>query len=182
MSHEDDPILRSALDVFSERGLRRGTLGEVARRAGVGRATLYRRYPNKDAVVQALVLSQVRELFAVLDEAFAGEDTGLDELLRRGVRTCFAWLRSHSLLQRVLADEPETILPALTVQAAPLVSAAVDFLSPYVARATKESSTQPEVIAEWGVRIVLSLVLLPPVSDDDIERFVSVLLPEGGTP
>lgn len=46
-------LLEAARDTFNERGIE-APLDEVARRAGVGIGTLYRRFPNRDALVEAL--------------------------------------------------------------------------------------------------------------------------------
>ena len=56
-------VLDAAAEVFSERGLDAG-MDEVARRAGVGHATVFRRFPSKDALVSELLLDRMR---AVLD-------------------------------------------------------------------------------------------------------------------
>jgi AcrR family transcriptional regulator len=51
----DEAILEAAVDVFAEVGLEALTMEGVAARAGVGKNTLYRRYPNKlDLVVSAV--------------------------------------------------------------------------------------------------------------------------------
>lgn len=46
-------LLEAARDTFNERGIE-APLDEVARRAGVGIGTLYRRFPNREALVEAL--------------------------------------------------------------------------------------------------------------------------------
>ncbi|GAA4821893.1 TetR/AcrR family transcriptional regulator [Actinomycetospora corticicola] len=51
----DTAILTAALEVLAEHGYERMTMDQVARRAGAGKATLYRRWPSKsDLVVQAV--------------------------------------------------------------------------------------------------------------------------------
>jgi len=182
----DDRILDAALDVFGEHGVRRGTLGEVAQCAGVGRATLYRYFAGKDALVAALVLREARLLFAMLDDELAGTDDPA-ELLERGLIAAYRHLREHALLQRVLREEPEEVLPWLTVRAAPLLTAAVEFGTPYVERAVKAERiprVEPRIAAEWAARILLSLLLTPSVTVDldderDLRAFVGWLI-QGG--
>jgi AcrR family transcriptional regulator len=54
-SAADEAILEATVDVFAEVGLEALTMEGVAARAGVGKNTLYRRYPNKlDLVVSAV--------------------------------------------------------------------------------------------------------------------------------
>ena len=54
-SAADEAILEATVDLFAEVGLEALTMEGVAARAGVGKNTLYRRYPNKvDLVVSAV--------------------------------------------------------------------------------------------------------------------------------
>lgn len=55
-------ILEAAERLFAEAGTRRVTMDEIARAAGVGRATLYRRYPDPGAIAVALLDEHEREL------------------------------------------------------------------------------------------------------------------------
>jgi AcrR family transcriptional regulator len=53
-------LIDAATDLFRERGLEVG-VGEIAERAGVGRGTLFRNFPSKDALVVAVVVERIRE-------------------------------------------------------------------------------------------------------------------------
>lgn len=55
----DDAILRAAADILAEEGLDRTTLTAVANRAGVARATIYLRWPNRHALIGAAVKAAV---------------------------------------------------------------------------------------------------------------------------
>jgi AcrR family transcriptional regulator len=67
-------ILSAAAEVFADRGLD-ATLDEVAEHAGVGVATVYRRFPNKEALVEALFEEAVNGLVDLAIEAAAAEDS-----------------------------------------------------------------------------------------------------------
>src|SRR4051794_27038322 len=60
-------ILRAARASFEEQGVDVG-VDEIARRAGVGKGTLYRRFPTKESLVWAVMEDAVSELEEVLDE------------------------------------------------------------------------------------------------------------------
>jgi AcrR family transcriptional regulator len=64
-------IVQAAAAVFAERGLEAAT-AEIAQRAGVGEATLFRRFPTKDDLIDAIIETRMEEL-AVLAES-AAED------------------------------------------------------------------------------------------------------------
>ena len=66
-------LLRSARELFAERGFG-VTLNDIAHHAGVGVGTAYRRFANKDEVLEAIYLEQIGELDVVLDTALADPD------------------------------------------------------------------------------------------------------------
>ena len=66
-------VLDAARSAFAEAGLDVG-VEEIARRAGVGKGTLYRRFPTKEALVCAIFEDILLEFERVAAEALAGED------------------------------------------------------------------------------------------------------------
>ena len=66
-------ILGAATEVFTERGLQ-ATLDDVARRAGVGVGTVYRRFPDKEALVEALFSERLDVLVGFGEQALADPD------------------------------------------------------------------------------------------------------------
>ncbi len=66
-------VLAAAAQVFAERGLE-ASLDEVAHAAGVGVGTVYRRFPNKEALVDALFEDKVESLLVLAAEAAAFDD------------------------------------------------------------------------------------------------------------
>ena len=66
-------ILDAAREVFAERGVN-ATLDDVAARAGVGVGTVYRRYANKDALLDELLEAVVVELAEFAEGAAEGPD------------------------------------------------------------------------------------------------------------
>ena len=96
----------SVLDV----GLRRTTLAEVARRAGVSRMTVYRQYGDLPSLVSALL---TRELLGLVDAAAADAahlPTARERLVEAGVLVVER-LAVHPLWCRVLDLDPELLLP-----------------------------------------------------------------------
>jgi AcrR family transcriptional regulator len=79
-------ILEAARQGFAERGLGI-TLDEIARLAGVGVGTVYRRFPNKELLIDALFEARIGEVVAVADAALQDEDAwrGLRTFLERAI-------------------------------------------------------------------------------------------------
>jgi AcrR family transcriptional regulator len=66
-------VLAAAAQVFTERGLD-ATLDEVARAAGVGIGTVYRRFPDKESLVSELFRDRIDALVTVAEQACALAD------------------------------------------------------------------------------------------------------------
>lgn len=66
-------ILRAAAEVFTQRGLD-ATLDDVAHAAGVGVGTVYRRFPDKEALVAELFADRIDSMVAIAEEACAAPD------------------------------------------------------------------------------------------------------------
>ncbi len=71
-------LVGAAREAFAERGVD-APLDEIARRAGVGIATLYRHFPTRESLVEAIFAERVGEFAAVGEAALAEPDawTGL---------------------------------------------------------------------------------------------------------
>ena len=87
-------ILTAALQLMAERGVRDLRMDDVAERAGVGKATIYRRYRSKDALVSDAIATLVSEI-AIPDTGSTRAD--LLALMRQAVE-----LYSGSLAARLM--------------------------------------------------------------------------------
>jgi AcrR family transcriptional regulator len=113
-----DRILRAARDVYAEFGPD-APIDVIARRAGVGERTLYRRFPSKSDLVRAALDQSIAEGFApAIEKAVSNPNplAGLAELI--GAATAFG-AREHNILvvaRRVdaLANVTEGLEGALT--------------------------------------------------------------------
>jgi len=81
-------ILAAAAEVFNERGLE-VTLDEIARHAGVGVGTVYRRFRTKEELIEALFMDRLELIAAIADEALASPDpwSGLVSFMERMAET-----------------------------------------------------------------------------------------------
>jgi AcrR family transcriptional regulator len=94
-----DRLVAAGREVFAERGFE-ASLDDVAHHAGVGVGTAYRRFPNKEALIDEIFEERVNEMLNLLEEGLANEDpwdglqTFIGELLRfqvedRGLKEAF---------------------------------------------------------------------------------------------
>ena len=153
-------VVEGALRAITRFGLTKLTVDDVAREAGISRATLYRYFPGRGAVLAAVVQSETERLERGLDEALA-DVSSLSEALAAvagfGARTFVG----HEALQHLLATEPGTVLPHLCFAGADtLLCVAADRIAPHLCRfmGPLEARRTGELLA----RIVLSYALAPP--------------------
>ncbi|BFO17807.1 TetR/AcrR family transcriptional regulator [Streptomyces sp. KM77-8] len=107
---DNDAVLDAVRDCVLAVGVRRTTLTDVARRAGVSRMTLYRRWPDVRSLVGDLM---TREWIAVATGAMPERGPGMP---MRGVITegLVAGVRAfgvHPLFRKILDVDPELLLP-----------------------------------------------------------------------
>jgi AcrR family transcriptional regulator len=154
-------IVAAALAQFEESGIRRSSVEEIARRAGVSRITVYRRFPQKERLVETVVLREVNSFFAQVEAAVAPLESVEDRIVE-GFAFTLAAARGHGLLTRLLRSEPDTLLPLLTVEGGRLIATGRSFLAEQMRLAHSDVAPRDlEVVAELVGRLVLSFLLTP---------------------
>jgi AcrR family transcriptional regulator len=109
---EDGRLLDAARECVLAVGVRRTTVTDVARRAGVSRMTLYRRFPDLEAILSALM---TREFGRLVDQAVeqAQGATARERVVATVVHGSRA-LAHDPLFMRLLDVDPELLLPYMT--------------------------------------------------------------------
>lgn len=190
--HEDEDsanqrILDSARSLYIEFGLRRTTMEDVAKRAGMGRATLYRRFSEKDQLFKAVILRDLQRHLRLIEKGIEQVTSALDGLLEAFVQ--FGMLiNRNELLQRLLKSEPDDVLPYLTTDFEVIMIFARQYLSLQIQRGQKLGHIQladPDIMSEMLLRLTQSLMLSPkgvidPAQEDSLrvfsEKFLRPLL------
>jgi AcrR family transcriptional regulator len=108
-----DEILDAARATVLDFGVRRTTVSEVARRSGLSRMTVYRRYPDGASLIRALMTREFGELLAQAMAALDAGASGRERVVGAAVTT-LERLMTHPLMLRLLELEPEMMLPYLT--------------------------------------------------------------------
>ncbi|MET8138028.1 helix-turn-helix domain-containing protein [Streptomyces sp. NPDC005251] len=105
--HNRERILEAARETFTHQGID-VPLSAVARRAGVGVATLYRRFPTRAALVTATFTEQLTQCAAALDDALSDPDPwhGLRLLLEK---VCTMQATDRGFAGAFLAHFPDTL-------------------------------------------------------------------------
>ena len=87
-------------------GVRRTSLSDVARRAGVSRMTVYRRFPDLRTLIRDLMTREFTGLMP-MDTRREGDDRPLATRLAHMAVA----LRAHPLMRKVVEAEPELLMP-----------------------------------------------------------------------
>jgi AcrR family transcriptional regulator len=112
LTDSDHAILDAARESILAVGWRRTTLTDVARRAGVSRMTLYRRWPDMRGLLGDLMTREWTAAMAtVAGESHPGESSL--EQVRRGVVEVARAIRDDELLAKIIHVDPELLLPYL---------------------------------------------------------------------
>src|SRR3954465_636605 len=113
-----DRLLAAARELFAARGLE-VTLNDIAHHAGVGVGTAYRRFANKEEVIDALFEESLEAVAAVAHEALAAADAwdGLVLFLERSLHMQFGdrglnqIMNNTALGQDRISDARDRITP-----------------------------------------------------------------------
>ncbi|WP_394846205.1 TetR/AcrR family transcriptional regulator [Pendulispora brunnea] len=162
-------ILDAALLEIAAVGIQRLTLVDVARRAGVGRVTVYRRFADRESLLEALAQRESRRFYIAVSEAAARAAT-IEERLTEGFVTFVRFARTHPVLQRLTRTEPHALLEYVLGDDAAAFRVGCSFMATQLRSVNAVEPERLEWVAETLVRIALSFVLpLPSVVrlDDD---------------
>ncbi|HUO72397.1 MAG TPA: TetR family transcriptional regulator [Solirubrobacteraceae bacterium] len=120
----DDPLVdrvaAAALEQFAEYGIRRSTINDIARRAGVSHMTIFRRFDSKQGLVDVVLAREIRLAMDELDR-ISEPAQSLEDRLVNGLAFILPYVRDHPLFDRLLRSEPEALLPLLTVDGGPVL-------------------------------------------------------------
>ncbi|MRH89888.1 TetR family transcriptional regulator [Nocardia sp. SYP-A9097] len=157
-------ILDAALLQFQRVGVKKTTIEDVAREAGVDRVTVYRRVGSRDNLVTAVFSREVALVLAEL--ALIPERHGnIGDLITEMFMTVLNRWRAHPVAERMLMVEPERVVMKLTVDGADIFTMAVAATTHAMERAVERELLAPAsdltARAEIACRIVHSLILLP---------------------
>jgi len=158
-----DPYLDAAARCFARYGVRRTSVQDVAKELGVNRATVYRQVGTIEQQAMLLLIRDAHRLLAALPGRVTPP---------MGPRTVVGLMaavigeaRAHPVLAKVLADEPDLVGTYVTRDSAALIDLVTGLLRPMLAAAVESGAIadrDPVVLAQWIVRITVSLILTPP--------------------
>jgi AcrR family transcriptional regulator len=156
---QSERVLDAARRCIARVGVAKTTVDDVAREAGLSRATVYRLFSGKPELLVALV---EREIAGVEARLLAAVDRGapLADQLTQLIVAAQRELASHDALVTVLTHEPELVMPYLTLDGAGVTLArAGRFLAPLLA--PHVGAERAERAGEWVARTAFTYLCDP---------------------
>lgn len=175
----DDLLLDAAMECVLAVGVRRTTLSDVARTAGVSRMTLYRRFPDVRGMLSALITREFGKILAEATEAAAGEPTARDRLVVASVHTIRA-LAANPLMHAVIERDAELLLPYIMERIGTSQRMTEDYLRAQLAAGQADGSIREADPAIQARTIFLLLqpyvfTVRPSTSDLELEDLLTEL-------
>nr|WP_093888672.1 TetR/AcrR family transcriptional regulator [Streptosporangium canum] len=172
-------ILDAAYEQFCRMGIRRSTMEDVARRAGVSRITVYRRFATKDALVEHVVRREFRRYFDRFLIDIEQARTAADRVVLGFVSSLRA-IRRNPLIGGLIAAEPDLLVPSMVNDGGRTLATVRQFVAGQLRReqhaGNVSSDLDTDLAAELMVRISASFLAIPShvIDLDDDEQLAGV--------
>ena len=163
-----DKVLRAAREAFAEGG-ESTALEEIARRAGVGIGTLYRHFPNRQALLEALYMDEVD---AVCRSAAGLETEDPWEALTAWFERFLAYLATKRALAGELLNYLEQDAPLFSSCRTSLYSAG----EPLLRRAQEAGAVREDVDFPEVMQLMMGIAKIPSADPAQTERVLRVAL------
>jgi AcrR family transcriptional regulator len=141
-------ILDAAVDALASDP--EASMAEIARRAGVVRATVYVHFPTRETLIDAVTRRAMTEVIAMI-EAVEPERGDATEALRRVLASAWRTLGRYHALVAITTQLPQAELHAKH-------RSVVECLEPLVARGQRDGSFRSDVPAAWHLSMLLALI------------------------
>ncbi|CAA0079403.1 HTH-type transcriptional regulator TtgR [Mycolicibacterium vanbaalenii] len=153
-----DQILEAANQCFTQLGIHRTSVQDVARMANVSRGTVYRYFEDRNVLIDAAIEFGAQKFYRLVADAMA-EKTTLAEKLGAMAETHAAILLDHRTRNRLMADDSE-LMRHMIADGDTAVRRSTQFLMPYVKDAQERGevggSVDVTAASEWLARIIYS--------------------------
>lgn len=164
-----DRILDAAASCLLALGVERVTLAAIARRAGVSRPTVYRRWPDSRSVIAALLTARVAEAWEQAHDSGAGRQALVDRIVAMAAR-----LRRDEVVMQVLYRAPDLAMVYIAERMGSSQRRLIDVAAVELAAAQADGSVRPADPRQLAAMCLLitqssiqSAQVVAPILDED---------------
>lgn len=163
-----DKVIAAARDTFAEGGAS-ASLEEIARRAGVGIGTLYRNFPNRQALLEAVYVDEVEDLCRTADDL---DDLAPWEALMTWLHRFVAYLATKQALAPELLDYVGRDAPVFQTSRAALYAAG----EPLLARAQEAQAVRADTSLSDVIQMVGGIARITPGDPAQVQHILDLAL------
>lgn len=157
-------VLATTRAMYSNPAMTNPTMDDVATAVGIGRATLYRHFKNRDDLLLA-VLEQEALVIAERVEKKIGKIDNPGEHIIEGMVQAVAEINKSDLLRNIFQSGDSSIVNRLLFDTDRLINIGIGIMLPVVQRAQQTGQLKTdmdfETLMEWILRMLVSLVTVP---------------------
>jgi AcrR family transcriptional regulator len=172
-------VLDAAYEQFCRMGVQRSTMEDVAKRAGLSRITVYRRFATKDTLVEHVVRREFRRYFDRFLVEIKQAGTVADRVVLGFVSSLRA-IRGNPLIGGLIAAEPGLLASSMITDDGRTLATVREFVAGQLRReqhaGTVRAELDADVVAELMVRVSASFLAIPSlvVDLDDEEQLAAL--------
>ncbi|MFC5751433.1 TetR/AcrR family transcriptional regulator [Actinomadura rugatobispora] len=167
-------VLDAAYEQFCRMGIQRSTMEDVAKRAGVSRITVYRRFTTKDALVEQVVRREFRRYFDRFLIDIDQAETAADRVVLGFVSSLRA-IRGNPLIGGLIDTEPDLLVSSMISDGGRTLAAVREFVAGQLRQEQRAGNVPADLdtdfVAEMMVRVSASFLAIPShlidLDDDD---------------
>jgi AcrR family transcriptional regulator len=163
-----EKVLAAAREAFAEGG-ESTALEEIARRAGVGIGTLYRHFPNRQALLEALYVDEVDEICRTAAEL---EEADPWDALSAWFQRFIGYIATKQALAAELLNYVERDAEVFKASRAALYSAG----GPLLQRAQDAGVVREDVQLSDVIQMVIAIAKIPAADPEQTERMLQIAL------
>jgi AcrR family transcriptional regulator len=177
-------LLDAAEGCFAQFGIRKTTMEDVARNAGLSRATVYRHFKNRDDLLMGVVEREARNTQLVIKERLSGIEHAGDYIIE-GIVQALIEIPKRPTLAMIHSPEAYLVTSRLILSSERLANVALEIAMPVIEPAREKGLLRKDVdiglMIEWIYRLIGSYLAVPSTTaqgEDEIrEQLRSMLLP-----
>lgn len=172
-------ILDAAFELFCHIGIQRTTMEDVARRSGVSRITVYRRFATKSALVDHVVRREIRRYLDQFLVDIERAETTADRVVVGFVSSLRA-IRGNPLIRGLMAADPNALIPTTIGDGGRMFATVQAFVAGQLRREQDaghvSGAVNVDLAAELMVRVCASFLVIPSrvVDLDDDEQLADL--------
>lgn len=157
-------LLDAAYEQFCRMGVQRSSMEDVAKRAGMSRITVYRRFATKDALVEQVILREFRRYFDRFLVEIRDAESAADRVVLGFVSSLRAF-RGNPLIGGLVAAEPTLLAGSMIGDEGRMLGAVSQFVAGQLRReqqaGTVAASLDTDLVGEMMVRVAASFLAIP---------------------